>query len=152
LADGCPIMGIDAEGPHSMRDCPARIGSDSPDYRNPPPASVRLGNIARFSHMNRTNPKRQRGRIGDRDNRIFRQGYEFLEALPGGRLRIGVNFVSFQRSISALTGILTSEGWLGDANFGGERSRGRPTILSLIGGGYYAVPPAGQPFPGADIF
>lgn len=99
--------------------------------------------------MHRTNLNRPRGPIADRDNRIFRQGYEFLESLPGRRLRLGVNFVSFQRKISCLTNILTRDNWLGDANFGGNPS---PTLLKLIGGGYYAVPPADGPFPGADIF
>lgn len=72
-----------------------------------------------------------------------------MEALPGGRLRVGVNFVSFQRRISSLTTILTNQSWLGDINFGGEPS---PALLTLIGGGYYAVPPAGGPFPGAEMF
>ena len=100
--------------------------------------------------MNRANLNRpQHGPIEDSHHLIFRQGYEFVEALSGGRLRVGVNFVSFQRRISALTTILTNSSWLGDANFGGKPS---PRLLTLIGGGYYAVPPTGGPFPGADIF
>jgi hypothetical protein len=46
---------------------------------------------------------------------------------------------------------LTAPGWLGDANFGGEKPQPSP-LMSLIGGGLYAVPPAGGPFPGAALF
>jgi deferrochelatase/peroxidase EfeB len=149
LENGCPVMRIDKNSKGLLDGCPASHGLSAVDYRDPPLPPIDLDNLAQFSHVNRANLNRRRGPIADSDNRIFRQGYEFLECLPGGRLRLGVNFVSFQRKVSCLTTILTRDGWLGDANFGGKPS---PTLLRLIGGGYYAVPPAGGPFPGADIF
>jgi Dyp-type peroxidase family len=151
LQTGCPIMSSSRGGPREVLDgCPESSGPDSPRYRNPPAPPIDPDNLARYSHMNRANLNRpQHGPIEDSHHLIFRQGYEFVEALSGGRLRVGVNFVSFQRRISALTTILTKSSWLGDANFGGKPS---PRLLTLIGGGYYAVPPTGGPFPGADIF
>jgi hypothetical protein len=110
------------------------------------------------ANLNRQDPPEQ-----DQSNRIFRQGYEFVEWLGNERLRVGLNFVSFQRSLARLERILHLPGWLGDASFGGTPDAapapvgGVPPlrIVSVIGGGFYAVPPlpaAGQPFPGAEIF
>lgn len=147
---GCPLTHIGERSTEVLAGCPVPHGPTSVDFRNPPAPPIDPDNLAQFSHMNRANLNRRRGPIADSDNRIFRQGYEFLESLPGGRLRIGLNFVSFQRKIPALTTILTRENWLGDANFGGKPPA--PALLGLIGGGYYAVPPVGGPFPGADIF
>lgn len=148
LENGCPLMHISESSSRALEGCPESFGPDSPEYRDPKLEEFDPDDLAQFSHINRTNLNRPHEAIKDDDNRIFRQGYEFLECLPGG-LRVGLNFVSFQRRVSCLTNILTKDGWLGDANFGGKSS---PTLLRLIGGGYYAVPPAGRPFPGADIF
>jgi Dyp-type peroxidase family len=149
---GCPLMHITERSSRALEGCPGAHGPASREYRDPPLPDP--DDLAQFSHVNRTNLNRgprddPHQAIADSDNRIFRQGYEFLECLPSGRLRLGLNFVSFQRKISCLTNILTRDRWLGDANFGGKQS---PTLLRLIGGGYYAVPPMGGAFPGADIF
>jgi deferrochelatase/peroxidase EfeB len=146
---GCPLIRSSRRLNDRLSGCPESRGPGSDDYRNPPLPSIEADDLAQYSHMNRTNINRRRGAIEDGDNRIFRQGYEFAECLSDGRLRVGLNFVSFQRQISCLTNILTRNNWLGDANFGGKPS---PALQSLIGGGYYAVPPVGKPFPGADIF
>jgi len=124
-----------------------------------PPA---LEPVLRASHMYRANPNRDgdgRGNIRDEDNRIFRQGYEFAEPLQGGRLRVGMNFVSFQRNLSRLTDMLMLDGWLGNVNFGGfsdQRKDSPPpiTLLQLVAGGFYAVPPreGSDSFPGGIIF
>ena len=151
LDTGCPIVRIDQNGMETLQGCPVASGPKSPDYRSPDGRFFNVSNRARFSHMNRANVNRNNGTIGPTDNRIFRQSYEFIEALADGRLRLGVNFVSFQRSLSSLTTILTRPGWLGDANFGGENPDS-PRLLALIGAGYYAVPPRQPSFPGAAIF
>lgn len=151
---GCPLSRIPRQGDDvELPGCPETVGPDSEGYRNPLPASRDANDLAQFTHLNRANVNRHRQFIArdDRDNRIFRQGYEFLEALPEGRIRMGVNFVSFQRSLTCLTAILSAPGWLGDANFGGEKPQPSP-LMSLIGGGLYAVPPTEEPFPGAALF
>ena len=107
--------------------------------------------------MHRANATRQ-GPNSPGSNRIFRQGYEFVETLSEGQLRLGLNFVSFQRDLANFTGILRSPGWMEAVNFGGRAQAGEPRpidFVSIIAGGYYAVPPqasASEPFPGAGIF
>lgn len=141
IAPGCPVVG-------TMRATTAR-------YVNPPPPPVRQS-LLRESHIHRANPNRDVP--GRREsNRIFRQGYEFVEALGDGHLRLGVNFVSFQSHLTHLTNILRTPGWLGDVNFGGPayQQPGGPDpihMVTVIAGGYYAVPPKATPFPGAAIF
>ncbi len=85
--------------------------------------------------------------------RIFRQGYEFLDDIDGDP-RLGLNFVSFQRDLGILQHLLHLPGWLGDVNFGGssDGSGEATTILRVAAGGFYAVPPVEQPFPGASLF
>ena len=116
------------------------------------------------SHMHRANPNRDprdpNDPILEEDNRIFRQGYEFLEQLHDGRLRLGINFVSFQGRLSRVRNMLSKDGWLGDVNFGGcpfmERDApGAIVFVEMIAGGYYAVPPKGgdrDSFPGLSLF
>lgn len=150
---GCPLVRIDPPmQPAPVAGCPIPNGPSSTEYRNAalPPVDQTLLSA---SHIHRTNLNRHRDPVDDSDNRIFRQGYEFVEPLTGGRLRVGLNFVSFQRNLIHLTNILRTPGWLGNANFGGDVHRQpRRPLLELLAGGYYAVPPQGQPFPGAGIF
>ena len=105
--------------------------------------------------MHRANPNRG---IADEDNRIFRQGYEFLESLRDGRLQLGINFVSFQGRLSRVTDILSTDGWLGNVNFGGfadqRKDAPAPIIFVELTAGCSAVPPKDNlgTFPGSVIF
>lgn len=157
---GCPIveMAVDGSGALALRrqaGCPA--SGDLP--RNLPssfidPAPVE--GLAKLSHIHRAN--RNRGdQSQNANNRVFRQGYEFLE--PGGPdgVRLGLNFVSFQRRLAAVRDILSLRDWMGDANFGGatQPRAGEPRpieLMRLLAGAFYAVPPRGDPFPGAGLF
>jgi hypothetical protein len=56
-----------------------------------------------------------------------------------------------------LSDVLWGPNWLGGVNFGGPTipQQGDPKpirLLSVIAGGFYAVPPVDDPFPGASIF
>jgi Dyp-type peroxidase family len=145
--------------PVPVAGCPM-FSNPPPQYINPPPPPV-TESLLRTSHIHRANPNRNIA-DSDEDNRIFRQGYEFLESVTDGGLRVGLNFVSYQRSLNRLTNILNIPGWLGNVNFGGPVSPqlGEPrpiSFLSIIAGGFYAVPPKADPtqgeeFPGAGIF
>jgi deferrochelatase/peroxidase EfeB len=158
---GCPLERVVPPlEPISMAGCPAgRNHPESPNYRNPRLPAAGQPQL-RQSHMHRANLNRQSPPDQEQNNRIFRQGYEFVESLGEGGLSIGLNFVSFQRSLGALTRILHLPGWMGDANFGGAPNASTPIegglaplqLVSVIAGGFYAVPPRGLPFPGADIF
>jgi deferrochelatase/peroxidase EfeB len=155
---GCPLERIDPPlNPVVAPGCPVLgPGARPAEFLNPPPPPARQ-TLLRESHIHRANPNR--GQPGRRDNnRIFRQGYEFVEMLGTGRLRLGLNFVSFQSDLSSLTNILMTPGWLGNANLGGpaDARPGAPepvrNLVRVIAGGYYAVPPDAVPFPGADAF
>ena len=151
---GCPVVSVDASGrPVPLGACPVgvnRPGSDRYINPDPPPVAEQL---LRRSHIHRTNPNRD-GVDDDENARIFRQGYEFVELLGDRRVRVGLNFVSFQRTLARVTKILTKPSWLGDVEFGGMPDPDPRAFhfSSLVASGYYAVPPKGLPFPGADIF
>lgn len=127
-------------------------GSLRPEDREVP----RVGDtLVGASHIHRSNHNRGAPNT-DANNRIFRQGYEFLESPREGELSLGLNFVSFQRDLRRLKNSLRLPDWLGDVNFGGQVSPkpGEPApikLISAITGGFYAVPPKEEPFPGAEI-
>ncbi|MBV9789047.1 MAG: Dyp-type peroxidase [Chloroflexi bacterium] len=122
-------------------------------FRDPP----RPGDpLVQLSHIHRSNHNRGAPDT-DANNRVFRQGYEFLETLADGKPCLGLHFVSFQRQLARLTNLLRLNGWLRDVNFGGATNprAGEPApiqFLSVVAGGLYAVPPNNDPFPGAEIF
>jgi deferrochelatase/peroxidase EfeB len=155
---GCPLARIDPP----MSPVALDVAPDAPEYINPPPV---LGagpekDLLRASHIYRANPNRfhpHHAPLASEDDRIFRQGFDFAEPLPGKRFRVGLNFVSFQRDLALLTNIFLKSGWLRDVNFGGDpdAAAGQPrpiTLIKLIAGGLYAVPPKDEPFPGARLF
>ena len=89
--------------------------------------------------------------------RIYRQGFEFIEPTPGygpgEPFMIGLNFLSFQNDPSRLFFILSDPNWMGESNFGGERSTfAKSNLLSVHACGVFYVPPVEKPFPGASIF
>lgn len=161
---GCLLERVDHDGaggfiPRSVQGCPL---AGRPLHANAcaePPGRMNLSQpgtrILEASHIRRSNFNRGAA-DDDKNNRIFRQGYEFLESFEHGQPRLGLNFVSFQRRLSRLTHILNDPFWMGDANFGGlEHGRGvlaSVPLFSVLAGGYYAVPSKGRPFPGAQLF
>jgi Dyp-type peroxidase family len=89
--------------------------------------------------------------------RIFRQGYDFLAGIGPDGPELGLNFVSFQSDLQTLQHVLHLPGWLADVNFGGPAAARpgdppSPTLIALVAGGLYAVPPRARPFPGARLF
>jgi Dyp-type peroxidase family len=157
---GCPLESIErtAEGllPRPIAACPlsGNSGWRARDaYFNPPETSDPL---VEASHIHRANQARAAGGT-PAGERIFRQGYEYLEGIERGRPRLGLNFISFQSDLQRLQQVLGLSGWLGDVNFGGPTDPAAgdppsPSLLSLRAGGFYAVPPREKPFPGATLF
>ncbi len=157
---GCPIAAITVDAGGAIRltrsGCPlhSEIGVGlgwTDEARDPPPSGDTL---VLTSHIHRANRTRQPPAT-DAARRIYRQGYEFVDSPPGGGVRIGLNFVGFQRDAEILLNILRSRDWMGDVNFGGVV--GDPVIpafnlMSVVAGGLFAVPPVADPFPGASLF
>jgi deferrochelatase/peroxidase EfeB len=158
---GCPIERVD-DGPNGdlvprvIAECPMTgMFPQNPPlrYLDPGRATTRL---PQASHIHRANLNRSEPRQ-PASNRLYRQGYEFLDPLPDGDIRPGLNFVSFQRDLGFVQDILRRGSWLGDVNFGGpvNPQPGEPApvvLMSLVAGGFYAVPPRDEPFPGAALF
>lgn len=153
---GCPLVSVTtlADGTQvgeKMAGCP--MTGTIPD---PPPQGyvdpvTPADPLLRASHIHRANVNRTADPREPSTNRVYRQGYEFLECRPDGRLALGLNFVSFQFTPARVTDILNRvPEWLGPVNFGGNPSSAR--VISLLAGGYYAVPPKAEPFPGAILF
>jgi deferrochelatase/peroxidase EfeB len=89
-------------------------------------------------------------------NRIFRQGFEFLEAINNyPYFRVGLNFVGFQGSTEKIFRIIKYG--FDQVNFGGDpvnRIAGTDKLLSVRGAGIFLVPPfvRGEEFPGEVAF
>lgn len=167
--DAMPLIGIDKKGRPITVDkinkrTTARMIRDHPDYlrtkhlspdileKIDPDASVR---ILSQSHVGRT--RHMDGLRSDRtaSRRIYRQSFEFLEALYSSDkpVRLGINFISFQNDPSRLFFILTDPNWMGRSNFGGEPGKsGISELLSVLAAGVFYLPPTEKPFPGASIF
>ncbi|ETZ22826.1 Dyp-type peroxidase domain-containing protein [Pedobacter sp. V48] len=108
------------------------------------------------SHVQRANHHREP--ISHRDSlRIFRQGYEFFEASDiSPKVKIGLNFISFQDTPERLIRLLRQDTWLGNVNFGGSVADQSTVnqILKIWGAGIYFIPPNNilNKIPGYDIF
>jgi deferrochelatase/peroxidase EfeB len=122
-------------------------------YYNPPETA---NSLIEASHVHRVNQNKASASTPS-GHRIFRQGYEYLEDIRPDGPRLGLNFISFQNDLYHLQQVLGLKGWLGDANFGGESAKGSTRhapirLTKLRAGGFYAVPPRDDPFPGANLF
>jgi deferrochelatase/peroxidase EfeB len=87
-------------------------------------------------------------------NRIFRQGFEFIESSqdPRNPIKIGLNFVSFQNDPQRLFSLLASPHWLGSSNFGGDpRNSKLEGFLTVNAAGIFFLPATEKPFPGSSI-
>lgn len=151
---GCPLRSSTDGAPRPLEPCPLPDPATEEQlaaYTNPGRDG---GRVVEASHIHRANLNRGAPDT-DANNRIFRQGFEFLDVLDAGRVELGLHFVSFQRSLGRVRAILQLQGWMGDSNFGGTEPprAGEPAIdlMKLVAGGFYAVPPRGEPFPGAEL-
>jgi Dyp-type peroxidase family len=156
---GSPLESVAVEGtelrPRPRPGCPAGDGGgwrEHDAFFNPPDSGDPL---VEASHVHRVNQNRGAGTTSA-GHRIFRQGYEYLEDIGPDGPRLGLNFVSFQNDLVHLQQILGLDGWLGDVNFGGpvDGLPGRPDpvrLMALRAGGFYAVCPRADPFPGASL-
>lgn len=158
---GCPVVGarMGGEGPEPKLDlaCPAGrpIDVSSDGDLDLITASAPADLLAQLSHIHRANRSRLPPEQ-DSAQRIFRQGYEFVDSPEGGGVRVGLNFVSFQRSFLSILSILALTRWMGDANFGGPVDQAafpQFELMRIVAGGFFVIPPLrDSPFPGASVF
>ena len=154
---GCPIDRLDGAGSAlPIATCPLNSAGSVIDpgneaFREPPSVAdpaVLASHVQRANHhIGPTNR--------DVSQRIFRQGYEFIDPpAPGQALRQGLNFVSFQDNIRRLFFMLTQPGWLGNTNFGGSNDALNMPLLRVLAAGAYLCPPknSGETYPGQSIF
>jgi deferrochelatase/peroxidase EfeB len=164
---GCPIIGVDSKGNHvKEKGCPVggtlevvEDGNESyrehPDYgRQYLPHGVSDEKITK-SHIGRVRHTDGIPTWQDNSNRIFRQGFEFLEPIDEiPFFRAGLNFVSFQKTPRRLFNILSLPQWLGNVNFGGDSSKTLPPdFLTVRAAGVFFVPPVSkEELPGNSMF
>ena len=155
LVDSVPSFGGTPTKPIFMTGCPMDYDLPKPVpslVLDPPQPS---DTVARAAHIYRSNLNRL-GPAQDANNRIYRQGYEFVENEPDGGILQGLNFVAFHRRMRALTDILTQRFWMGNVNFGGVPTNDpnlTPPIqlMNLFHGAFYAIPPLSGDFPGSTL-
>ena len=156
---GAPLVAVERAQSGAARPVAAPALTDTStdrahaEYADPPQTTDAL---LEASHIHRANQNRA-SPFAPGGLRIFRQGSDFLESLGRGAPQVGLNFVSFQADLLTLQHLLHLPGWLGDVNFGGPTQptpgdARSPQLISLLAGGFYAVPPRGNPCPGATIF
>jgi deferrochelatase/peroxidase EfeB len=156
---GAPLTGVKRDEAGRVTPIAAPVADEmSSDVEraafHDPPQTTEL--VLEASHIHRANQNRASA-AAPGALRIFRQGYDFLDDIGAGGPGAGLNFVSFQSDLLTLQSILHLPGWLADVNFGGSADPGpgepeqRP-LLSLLAGGFYAVPPVSEPCPGAELF
>lgn len=159
---GTPLVSFDVQGglvtPHPTAGCP--FNPQGPGFRTTTPACFshpdanRSGPIT-ASHIIRSNLNGGAASVTS-NNRIYRQGYEFLDLAPNAAPVVGLNFVAFVAHPDRVRNILDTNDWLGDVNFGGG-AHGLPDVkfLSVLAAGVYAVPPVAQGadrYPGQSLF
>jgi deferrochelatase/peroxidase EfeB len=169
---GRPIVAIDKFGnPMIRKKCPnfEEIREYSMDFHDHPnyfitpdlqtekmhmidvEASMKVLNQ---SHIGRARHVEQVDCRDPSSNRIYRQGFEFIESPqnPGTPIKVGLNFVSFQNDPQRLFSLLASPHWLGNSNFGGDsRIRKMEGLLAVNAAGIFFVPHEEDPFPGSSI-
>ena len=167
---GMPIFGLDRNGrPVHLARFTKKYRKNDSKYVNHPDYFM-LQDIPRGIKQNldlvastRTMSQSHIGRVRHIDGmssglpssrRIYRHGFEFIEPSNyknSNKPRVGLNFISFQNDPSRVLFILTDQNWMGNTNFGGNKSS-LPNLLSILSSGIFYIPPLEMPFPGASVF
>jgi deferrochelatase/peroxidase EfeB len=134
---------------------------DHPSYFDKPKLSMKKGNIdieqsvrlLNQSHIGRTRHFDNTDYRDPSSNRIFRQGFEFVEPTNDSTspIKAGLNFVSFQNDPRRLLSLLSSPHWLGGTNFAGDSANSTRKLLTVDAAGIFIVPQHQNPFPGSCI-
>jgi hypothetical protein len=156
---GCPLVRVDERGRNIFAPgCPVPGTSEilekgNERFREYGPM-YSPGNVPGIGDAGKSHV----GRMLKLPDRIFRQGYEFIEAINDRPyFRVGLNFVSFQNGSDKLNRIIKHG--FDRVNFGGDPLRPIPgfdRLISVRAAGIYLVPPyyasRGEEFPGDTVF
>ncbi|HKQ21316.1 MAG TPA: hypothetical protein VJS91_04705 [Nitrososphaeraceae archaeon] len=167
---GYPLVGVDSNGKPVRDRRTTFVGAtevtdpgnesfrDHPAYGNQGtlPSGV-SDDVLNYSHIGAMRSINNLPSWDKQSSRIFRQGFEFLEQIDTKpKLRVGLNFVSFQNTPKRIVNTLTS--WTKYQKSYSETPKNRylkfNEYLSVISAGLYFIPPVeeGAPFPGSSIF
>jgi deferrochelatase/peroxidase EfeB len=161
---GCPLIGIDSFGkPIKDPRCPRRgtyevIERGNEQFREHPPFGYQKNKpfgvkdeILKMSHIGLTRPV-----ITKKDSsvaQIYRQGFQFFDPSSGKYpFRVGLNFISFQKSTKSLFDVLKYSLTTSNTSIG-TKSRTFNDFISVRQVGLFAVPPINntESFPGETI-
>lgn len=152
VAHGCPVPGtseIMANGNDAFREHP-------PYNRTSNAYASASDDVLEKSHIGRMYKREVYFGQEPKPSRIFRQGYEFLEPIQNSAgFRVGLNFVSFQKSPEIFYDLLVNG--LGNTDFGGTGEENQNNLQKLFcvrAAGIFIVPPVNptEQFPGENIF
>ena len=156
---GCPLVNVDGKGNNIFAGgCPVPgtreiIEKGNERFREYWPALHRRN----IEHYNTPNAEASHvGRMRRNPDLIFRQGYEFIEAIKSDPyFRVGLNFVSFQGGTDKLIKVIKYG--FDRVNFAGNPLKpisGADNLLSVLAAGIFLVPPfkRGEAFPGSVVF
>jgi deferrochelatase/peroxidase EfeB len=164
---GCPLIGVDKFGkPVKDIRCPRRgtyevIESGNEQFRDHPPFGYQKNKpfgvkdeILNTSHVGLTRPVYPKKDTKIVPRQIFRQGFQFFE--PAGQkdpFRLGLNFISFQKSTKTIFDVL-KYGFVKSNTQIGHKTPTFNDFISVRHVGLFAVPPVnhGEFFPGESIF
>ena len=167
---GFPLVGVDvngkpvkdkritAVGATEVTDPGNEMFREHPEYGNQRTLPQGVNDeVLNYSHIGAMRKINNLPSWRTESNRIFRQGFEFLEPIDiPPKIRVGLNFVSFQNTPERVFNTLTS--W---TTYEKRSSESRKNLylkfneyLSIISAGLFFVPPMeeGTPFPGYSIF
>jgi deferrochelatase/peroxidase EfeB len=163
---GCPLVGVDRYNkPVKDMRCPIRgtfeiIESGNEQFRTHPPYGYQKNkpygikdDVLKNSHIGLTT--QSDAKQGSKISQIFRQGFQFFEPTDENHpFRVGINFVSYQKSVQTIHEMLRY-GFLKTSPL--ETGKKIPTfneIVSVRSAGIFVVPPFndGEFFPGESIF
>ena len=160
---GCPIIGIDKNNiPLKDKRCPVTGSKEVTDkgneiFRDHPaygqqklPAGI-SDDVLKTSHIGAMRILDKVSPWEAESNRIYRQGYEFLEStssFPG--FKAGLNFISFQNNPQRVFNIMTKWGMQKNSSDSLKLNR----YFSVVSAGVFLVPPSDlqDRFPGSSIY
>ena len=165
---GCPLVGVDNKGnPGKDPHCPVNGTSEVIDtgnerFRERPPFQYNVGRYRgpsgtglENSHIAKANPN-NKGLPLKINERIFRQGFEFLEAgQHPASFRLGLNFISFQNNAKNVYSLLRYA--FSDVSPENKNVTSIETLEQFVtvrAGGIFFVPARRKDdsFPGVNIF